>query len=65
MSVSVCLCVCVSVCLSVHDRMFGTTRPIFTKISAHVTYGRGSVLSGGVVICYVLRVLRAANAIAT
>jgi len=28
--------------LSVHDYIFGTTRPIFTKISVHVTYGRGS-----------------------
>ena len=41
MSVSVCL----SVCLSVHDHIFGTTRPILTKIFVHVTYGRGSVLS--------------------
>jgi len=24
--------------------MFGTTRPIFAKFSAHVAYGRGSVL---------------------
>jgi len=39
---SVCLCVCV--CLSVHDHVFGTTRPIFTKCLVHVTYGRGSVL---------------------
>ena len=30
--------------LSVHDYIFGTTRPIFTKISVHVTYGRGWVL---------------------
>ena len=34
----------VCVCLSVHDHIFGTTRPIFTEIFAHVTYGRGSVL---------------------
>ena len=34
----------VSVCLSVCDHIFGTTRPIFTKIFVHVTYGRGSVL---------------------
>jgi len=30
----------VSVCLSVRDHIFGTTRPIFNK----VTYDRGSVL---------------------
>ena len=42
MSVSVCLCV--RACLSVRDRIFGTTRPIFTKCSVHVTYGRGLVL---------------------
>ena len=42
MSVSVCLCV--RACLSVRDRIFGTTRPVFTKCSVHVTYGRGLVL---------------------
>jgi len=42
MSVFVCLSVCV--CFSVHDRIFGTTRPIFTKSFVHVIYGRGSVL---------------------
>ena len=42
MAVSVCLSV--RVCLSVHDHIFGTTRPIFTKIFLHVTYCRGSVL---------------------
>ena len=31
-------------CLSVHDHILGTTRPIFTKRFMHVTYGRGSVL---------------------
>jgi len=36
--------VCVFLCLSVRDRVFGTTRPIFTKVSVHVTYGHGSVL---------------------
>jgi len=36
--------VCLCACLSVRDHMFGTTRPIFAKFSAHVTYGRGSVL---------------------
>jgi len=42
MSVFVCLSVCV--CLSVHDHIFGTTRPIVTKCFVHVTSGRGSVL---------------------
>jgi len=42
MSVSVCLCV--SVCLYIHDHIFGTTRPIFTKVFLHLTYCRGSVL---------------------
>jgi len=32
----------VSVC--VHDHISGTTRPIFTKLFVHFTYGRGSVL---------------------
>jgi len=27
----------------VHDHIFGTSRPIFTKFFLHVTYGRGSV----------------------
>jgi len=46
MSVSVCQCVrvCVCVCLSVRDHIPGTTRPMFTKFSMHVTYGRGSLL---------------------
>ena len=35
---------CACVCLSVHDHIFGTTLPIFTKFFVHVTYGRGSVL---------------------
>jgi len=38
------VCLCVSVCLSVRGLIFGTTRPIFTKFSMLVTYGRGSVL---------------------
>jgi len=44
--VSLCIsvCVCVCVCLSVHDHVFGTARPIFTKIFVRVTYGRGLVL---------------------
>jgi len=42
MIVSVCLCV--SVCLSVRKHISGNTRPIFTKFTVRVTYGRGSVL---------------------
>ena len=38
------VCVCVRVCPPVRDRIFGTTRPIFTEFFARVTYGRGSVL---------------------
>ena len=38
--VSVCVCVCVFVCLSVHDHIFGTTRPIITNFLRV----RGSVL---------------------
>jgi len=41
-SVSACVYVCV--CLSVHDHIFGTTRPICVKFFVHVIYGRGSVL---------------------
>jgi len=44
LSLSFSLSVCVCVCLSVPDDSFGTTRPIFTKLFVHVTYGRGSVL---------------------
>ena len=43
--------VCLFVCVFVRDHIFGTTRPIFTKIFVHVTYGRGS-------ISYVLLVIR-------
>ena len=43
MSVSVCLSVCV--CLSTIDHIFGTTRPIFTKIVLLVTYVRDSALA--------------------
>ena len=51
--------VCVCVCVCVRDHIFGTTRPIFTKFFVHLTYGRGSdLLGGGVVIRYVLLVLR-------
>jgi len=39
-----CLSVCLCVCLSVHDHIFGTARPIFTEIFVHATYGCGSVL---------------------
>ena len=44
-SIAMSVSVCVSACLSVHDHIFGTTRPIFTDICVHVTYGRGSVLA--------------------
>ena len=42
--------VCLSVCLcsSVRDHIFGATRPIFTKCSVHVTYGRGSASSDSI-----------------
>jgi len=50
-----CLCVCarVCVCLSVHDHVFGTTGPIFTKFFLHVIYGHGHLwasLSDGVLV---------------
>ena len=59
MSVSVCVyvCLCLCECLSVRDHFFGITRPTFTKFFVHITFGRGSVFSGGVVIRYVLPVL--------
>ena len=38
------IAISVSVCVFVRDRVFGTTRPIFTKLFVHVTCGRGSVL---------------------
>ena len=44
MSVSVFLSVCL--CLSVYDYIAGTTRPIFTKFFAYVTYDGGSILLG-------------------
>ena len=46
MSVSVCLsvCLCVFGCLSIHDHISGTTRPIFNKFFVLVTSGRGLVL---------------------
>ena len=39
-----CVCVCVRVCVSVHDHIFGTARPIFTKFFVYVIYDRGSVV---------------------
>ena len=50
MSVSVCLCV---TCLSVRDHIFGTTRPIFTKLFTCVTMAVARSSFGGVVIRYV------------
>jgi len=44
MAVSVYLFVGLSVCLFIHDRISGTTRLIYTKFLAHVTYGWPSVL---------------------
>ena len=41
---SVRLSVCLSVCLSVRSHNSKTTQPNFTKFSAHVAFGRGSVL---------------------
>ena len=38
------LCLSVFVCLSVRKHISGNTRPIFTKFTVRVTYGRGSVL---------------------
>ena len=34
--------VCMSVSVCVHDHISGTTRPTFTKLFVHFTYGRGS-----------------------
>ena len=42
MYLSVSLYVCVW--LSVHDHIFGTTRPICIELVVHVSYGCGSVL---------------------
>ena len=38
-----CLCVSPCVCLSVRERISGTTRPIFTQLFVHVARGHGSV----------------------
>ena len=49
----VCVCVCVCVCLSVCDRLTDISylHPVFNSLLfVHVTYGRGSVLSGGVAL---------------
>jgi len=48
--------VCVSV--SDGDHISGTTRPMFIKFLVRVAYGRGSVHSGGEVICCILVVRR-------
>ena len=53
MSVSVC----VSVCLSVRDRIFGTTRPIFTKFLCMLPMTVARSSSWGAVMCYVFLVL--------
>ena len=50
MSVSVC------VCLSVHDHIFGTARPIFTNFLRMLPVAVARSSSGGVVICYVIPV---------
>ena len=51
MRVSVCMC------LSVHDHVFGTARPIFAKIFAHVTYCV-TVMRNGKIREFFLRILR-------
>jgi len=43
-SIVMSVCVCVRVCVSVHDHMFGTARPIFTNFFVYVIYDRGSVV---------------------
>jgi len=44
------VCLCLSVSLPASQHISGTTLPIFTEFCADVTYGRISVLSGGVAI---------------
>jgi len=44
-STVVSMSVCMSVCSSVYEHISGTACPVFTKISVHVTYGRGSALA--------------------
>ena len=50
---SVCLCAC----LSVRDHIFGSTRPISTRLFCTLSTAVARSSSGGVVICYVLPVL--------
>jgi len=61
----VCVCVCVRVCmcLSVHDHIFGFTRPIFTTFLCVLPMAVARSSSGSVMICYVLPVLRITNVI--
>jgi len=54
---SVCLSVCVCACLSVHDHIFGTTHPIFTKFLCMILMAMAQSSYGGVVVRYVLPVL--------
>jgi len=55
-SMSVCLFFCV--CLSVRDRIFGTTRPIFTEFLHLLSMAVARSSSRGIATCYVLPVLR-------
>jgi len=48
------VCVCVSVCLSVHDHIFGTTRPIFINFLCMLPMAVARFSCAGVVIRYVL-----------
>jgi len=47
-------CVCMSVCLSVRWYISKTARPNFSKLSVHVTSGRGSVQFSDSAVRYVL-----------
>ena len=49
-----CVSVCLCVCFSVRDHIFGTTRPIFTKLLCMLSLAVARSSSGGVAICYVL-----------
>jgi len=53
----VCLSVCLSMCVSVHDHVFGRTRPIFTKFGCMFSMSVARSSSGGVMICYLFPVL--------
>ena len=46
--------ICLSVCASVCEHMSVITRPIFANFFLIVICCRGSILLGGVAICYVL-----------